>query len=158
MYHFISGYTAKVAGTEMGVTRAGGDVLGLLRRGVPRLASQPATPSCSPRSCVKHGAKAWLVNTGWTGGPYGTGRRMSLPHTRAIIDAIHSGALDGELSPPDPIFRLSVPKRVPGCPDEILRPDLAWGDASAYERTARQLVEKFERNYASFLQQEAGGA
>jgi phosphoenolpyruvate carboxykinase (ATP) len=97
-----------------------------------------------------HSAQAWLINTGWSGGAYGTGSRIALAHTRAIIDAIHDGALHDCRTQEDPIFGLSVPERVPDVPDEILMPKNTWADPVAYQRTAEKLARLFEQNFRQY--------
>ena len=97
-----------------------------------------------------HSAEAWLVNTGWTGGSYGSGSRIKLAHTRAIIDAIHSGELAKAPTQSEPAFGLSIPTACPGVPSEILAPKGAWRDKAAYDATAAQLAELFRKNFASY--------
>ena len=128
MYHFLSGYTAKVAGTEVGVFGAPGHLLGLLRRRVPGPGIRSVMPRCSPSSIERHGARAWLINTGWTGGPHGVGSRIKLAHTRAIIDAIHDGSLQVAPTREDPIFGLHVPTFCPGMPATMAIPRNTWPD------------------------------
>ena len=133
MYHFISGYTAKVAGTEDRGERAEGDVLALLRRAVPGLASGQVRRAAG-RAARTHEAQTWLVNTGWTGGRYGVGSRMKLSYTRAIIDAIHSGDLADAETTRIPLFGLAVPTvpgraagdPVPRTPGRTRRPTTSW--------------------------------
>ena len=98
----------------------------------------------------QHGARVWLVNTGWGGGAYGTGKRISLKHTRAIIDAIHGGALAKAKTESDPNFGFDVPNECPGVPRNILRPRGAWADASAYDATARKLADLFRENFKKY--------
>ena len=152
MYHFISGYTAKVAGTEMGVTEPEATFSSCF--GAPFLVWHPTRyAELLADKIRKHGAKTWLVNTGWTGGAYGTGKRMSLPHTRAIIDAIHSGELaDAELVT-DPIFGFGIPSKCPGVPDHVLQPRRTWADPNAYDQTARTLAGLFQANFAKYASQ-----
>jgi phosphoenolpyruvate carboxykinase (ATP) len=146
MYHFTNGYTAKVAGTEVGVSEPEATFSACFGAAfLPRHPSRYA--ELLGRKLERHGAAAWLVNTGWTGGPYGVGRRISIAHTRAIIDAIHAGDLDAELHEPDRFFGLAVPKRVPGCPDDLLVPERTWAEKDAYERAAKRLVALFEENH-----------
>jgi phosphoenolpyruvate carboxykinase (ATP) len=99
---------------------------------------------------ARDGADCWLVNTGWTGGAYGTGKRMSIQHTRALLRA----ALDGSLAKvefvKDPFFGLMIPKSLPGVPAEVLNPRETWADKAAYDRTAKELVARFEQNFESF--------
>jgi phosphoenolpyruvate carboxykinase (ATP) len=99
---------------------------------------------------ARHDVKVWLVNTGWSGGPYGVGRRISIAHTRAIIRAALSGALDTADYVTDPIFNLAVPAHVPGAPDEVLTPRRTWADPAAYDAQARRLAGMFTANFAAF--------
>jgi len=147
MYHFVNGYTAKVAGTEMGVKTPEATFSACF--GAAFLARHPSRYAALLKEKLeRHGARAWLVNTGWSGGVAGVGARMSLPHTRAIIDAIHAGALESDYHEPDSFFGLRSPKRVPGCPSELLRPVRVWSSEAEYERAAKELVAKFEANHA----------
>ncbi|MEZ5988327.1 MAG: phosphoenolpyruvate carboxykinase (ATP) [Planctomycetota bacterium] len=146
MYHFISGYTAKVAGTEVGVTEPEATFSACF--GAAFMVWHPAKyAELLAERMERHGATAWLVNTGWTGGPYGTGKRMSLPHTRAIIDAIHAGELDGAPTVEDPIFGVHIPQACPGVPAEVLNPRNTWKDAAAYDAKARELAALFAKNF-----------
>jgi phosphoenolpyruvate carboxykinase (ATP) len=99
----------------------------------------------------------WLVNTGWTGGPYGEGRRIKLAHTRRMVRAALSGELDDVATVEDPVFGLAVPKSVPGVPDELLRPRGTWADRAAYDAKAHQLAEMFARNFEQFADGVADG-
>ena len=149
MYHFISGYTAKVAGTEMGVTEPKATFSACF--GAAFLVWPPTKyAEMLAEKMREHGSKAWLVNTGWTGGAYGTGNRISLKHTRAIIDAIHDGALNDVPTTADPKFGVHVPATCPGVPSELLTPSETWADAAAFETTANKLVKLFEDNFAQF--------
>ncbi|MBX2799229.1 MAG: phosphoenolpyruvate carboxykinase (ATP) [Myxococcales bacterium] len=149
MYHFISGYTAKVAGTEMGVTEPEATFSACF--GAPFLVWHPARyAELLAAKLTAHGAQTWLVNTGWTGGPYGVGQRMSIAHTRAIIDGIHSGALAESATVEDPLFGFQVPTSCPGVPDEVLQPKLTWDDGAAYDTTARKLAGLFQENFRQF--------
>jgi phosphoenolpyruvate carboxykinase (ATP) len=98
----------------------------------------------------EHGARCWLVNTGWTGGPYGTGSRMRLSHTRAMIDAALSGALNDAPTRTDPVFGLHVPEKIPGVPDGVLHPRSTWADAAAYDAQASKLAAMFRQNFEKF--------
>ncbi|MDX1594366.1 MAG: phosphoenolpyruvate carboxykinase (ATP), partial [Gammaproteobacteria bacterium] len=152
MYHFISGYTAKVAGTEMGVTEPQATFSSCF--GAPFLVWHPTKYAELLAERIRTtGAKVWLVNTGWTGGPYGVGKRMSIAHTRAIIDAIHSGALDDVETVADPVFGVAVPVSCPGVPDEVLVPRNAWDDKDAYDAQAKHLAGLFHANFAKFADQ-----
>ncbi len=149
MYHFISGYTAKVAGTEMGVTEPEATFSACF--GAPFLVWHPARyAELLAEKIERHGASTWLVNTGWTGGAYGTGSRMSLPHTRAIIDAIHSGALAEAPTRIDPVFGFEVPTSCPGVPDALLDPRSTWSDPAAYDAMAKKLAALFIENFSTF--------
>src|SRR5690606_30447073 len=134
MYHFISGYTAKVAGTEVGVTEPQATFSACF--GAPFLVWHPTKyAEMLAEKLQKHNAQTWLVNPGWTGGSYGVGKRMSLPHTRAIIDAIHSGELAKAETIEDPLFGLQIPTKVPGVPSEVLIPKNTWADKAAFDNT-----------------------
>ena len=149
MYHFISGYTAKVAGTEMGVKDPEATFSACF--GAAFMVWHPAKYAELLAERIRaSGANAWLVNTGWTGGPHGVGKRMSLRHTRAIIDAIHDGSLDKVATVTDPIFGLHVPKECPGVPAEVLVPRNTWADKAAYEKTAKKLAALFHENFKKF--------
>ena len=149
MYHFISGYTAKVAGTEMGIDEPQATFSPCF--GGPFLVWHPTKYAELLAQRVRaHDAQVWLVNTGWTGGAYGTGQRMSLPHTRAIVDAIHAGTLAGVETESDPIFGLAIPKECPGVPTEILQPRNTWADGAAYDDTARKLAVLFRDNFRAY--------
>jgi phosphoenolpyruvate carboxykinase (ATP) len=148
-YHFISGYTAKVAGTEMGVTEPQATFSACF--GAAFLVWHPTKYGDMLAELMrKHGARAWLVNTGWTGGSYGVGHRISLKHTRAIIDAIHSGALDDAPTVKDSFFELEIPSVCPGVPREVLLPWESWTAREEYDKTAAKLVGLFEYNYEQF--------
>ena len=154
MYHFISGYTAKVAGTEMGVTEPQATFSPCF--GGPFLVWHPSKYAELLAAKMKqHNARVWLVNTGWGGGPYGTGKRISLKHTRAIIDAIHSGALKDAKRTVDPVFGFDIVTECPGVPNEILIPREAWGDKTAYDEVAGKLAGLFKENFKSY---EAGAS
>ncbi|MCH8047813.1 MAG: phosphoenolpyruvate carboxykinase (ATP) [Planctomycetes bacterium] len=149
MYHFISGYTAKVAGTEVGVTEPEATFSACF--GAAFLVWHPTKYAEMLAELMrKHHAKAWLVNTGWSGGAYGTGSRMKLAYTRAIIDAIHDGALDDAPMAEDPIFGLSVPTECPHVPSEILIPKQTWDDQAAFEETAKKLAQLFHENFEKY--------
>jgi phosphoenolpyruvate carboxykinase (ATP) len=152
MHHFISGYTAKVAGTEVGVTEPQATFSPCF--GGPFMVWHPTKYAELLAAKMKqHNANVWLVNTGWSGGSYGKGARMKLRFTRAIIDAIHSGVLATAPTQPDPFFGIHVVTQCPEVPNEILIPRNTWADKSAYDETARKLVKLFNDN---FRQYEAG--
>jgi phosphoenolpyruvate carboxykinase (ATP) len=150
MYHFLSGYTARVAGTEKGMGREPQATFSTCF-GAPFLPRRPEVYGTMLAELVrKHGADCWLVNTGWTGGGYGTGKRMSIQHTRALLNAVLDGSLKSAHFERDPFFGLMFPQDVPGIPNEVLNPRLSWADKAAYDRAARDLVARFEKNFASF--------
>lgn len=149
MYHFISGYTAKVAGTEMGVTEPEATFSACF--GAAFMVWHPSKyAELLAEKMEKHGATAWLINTGWTGGAFGVGSRIKLRYTRAIIDAIHNGTLDDAEYVTDPIFGLAVPTSCPNVPDEILIPKNTWSNASAYDLQARKLANLFNNNFEKY--------
>jgi len=149
MYHFISGYTAKVAGTEVGVTEPSATFSACF--GAAFVVWHPTKyAELLAERIRKHGSQAWLVNTGWAGGAYGVGQRMDLKYTRTIIDAIHDGTLTTAPTDTDPIFNLDVPTRCPGVPDHLLVPKNAWADKSAYDQTAQKLASLFNKNFEKF--------
>ncbi len=149
MYHFISGYTAKVAGTEAGVTEPKATFSACF--GSPFLPLPPARyAEMLGERLDEHGSSVWLVNTGWTGGPYGTGRRMKLSHTRSMVSAALSGELDGVEFRTDPVFGVEVPTSVPGVPSEVLDPRGTWDDGDAYDEKARHLARLFRENFDKF--------
>jgi phosphoenolpyruvate carboxykinase (ATP) len=152
MYHFLSGYTAKVAGTERGVTEPQATFSACF--GAPFLPLPPGEyAKMLGERLARHGAQCWLINTGWTGGAYGAGHRMSLAHTRAIIAA----ALDGSLligpTRTDPMFGLVVPTSAPGVPSDVLDPRRTWADGAAYDAQAKKLADMFRANFAAFEDQ-----
>jgi len=149
MYHFISGYTAKVAGTEMGVTEPQATFSPSF--GGPFLVWHPSkNAELLAEKLKKHNARVWLVNTGWGGGAYGTGKRISLKHTRAIIDAIHSGALVDAKTRRDSVFGFDVVTECPNVPAEILIPRNAWTDQAAYDAAAKKLAGLFQKNFEKY--------
>jgi phosphoenolpyruvate carboxykinase (ATP) len=149
MYHFLSGYTAKVAGTEKGVTEPKATFSTCF--GAPFL---PLPPGRYARmlgeKIARHHAKVWLLNTGWTCGPYGTGSRMKIAVTRAMIRALLSGALDGVAYARDPVFNLDVPTTCPDVPPEALSPRMTWPRPDEYDRQAARLAQMFTENFKAF--------
>ena len=148
-YHFISGYTAKVAGTEVGVTEPQATFSPCF--GGPFLVWHPGKyASLLSKKIVGHGVSVWLVNTGWSGGPYGVGRRIKLANTRAILDAIHAGALTHAPTEREPFFGLHV---VTGCPNvsqDILVPKSTWSDPGSYDEAATKLATLFRNNFRAY--------
>jgi phosphoenolpyruvate carboxykinase (ATP) len=146
-YYFLSGYTAKVAGTEKGVTEPQPNFSTCFA--APFLVWPPTTYARMLRERLEqHRSRVWLINTGWTGGAYGTGSRIDIESTRAMVRAALSGDLDNAPTYCDPIFNLAVPERVPGVPDVLLHPRDTWPDPEAYDRQARKLASMFEENFA----------
>ncbi len=149
MYHFISGYTARVAGTEMGVTEPAATFSACF--GAPFLVWHPAKyAELLAEKMKQHKVNVWLINTGWSGGSHGIGARIKLKFTRAIIDAIHDGTLASAPTQPDPIFGLHVVTRVPHVPAEILIPAHAWADKEMFTATAQKLADLFIANFKKF--------
>ena len=149
MYHFLSGYTAKVAGTEAGVTEP--QVTFSTCFGAPFMALNPAVyADLLGKKIAQHKSRVWLVNTGWSGGPYGVGSRMKLPYTRAMIEAALSGQLNDVAYTADPIFGVEVPPSCPGVPAAVLNPKSTWKDAGAYDTQARELARRFMTNFEKF--------
>ena len=149
MYHFLSGYTAKVAGTERGVTEPSATFSSCF--GAPFLPLHPGVyAKMLGEKIAKHGAKVWLVNTGWTGGAYGAGSRMKLAHTRAMVTAALSGALDGGSFRTEPVFGFEVPTGLAGVPTEVLDPRGTWKDGAAYDAQAAKLAAMFKENFRAF--------
>lgn len=152
MYHFISGYTAKVAGTEMGVTEPSATFSACF--GAAFLVWHPTKyAELLAAKINRHQTNVWLLNTGWSGGAYGTGKRMSLGVTRAIIDAIHSGQLAQQPFARDPIFGLEVPQSCPNVDSKILQPRATWASAAQYDATAQKLSALFRQNFKKFEDQ-----
>lgn len=149
MYHFISGYTAKVAGTEMGVTEPQATFSACF--GAAFMVWHPTKyAELLSQKIKEHGSQAWLVNTGWSGGGYGKGKRLSLKFTRAIVDAINQGHLHQLETFKDKLFGFEVPTSCPGVPNEILNPRNTWEDKGAYDTTARKLADLFKNNFKKF--------
>lgn len=149
MYHFISGYTAKVAGTEEGVTEPSTTFSACF--GAPFLVWHPGKyADLLAEKMRQHKVDVWLVNTGWTGGSHGSGHRIKLAHTRAIIEAIHNGVLSHAPTEVDPYFGIAAVTHVPHVPSELLLPVKAWKNQEAYRATARKLVGAFIDNFKKF--------
>ena len=152
MYHFISGYTAKVAGTEMGVTEPSATFSACF--GAAFLVWHPTKyAELLAEKINRHQTNVWLLNTGWSGGAYGTGKRMSLGVTRAIIDAIHNGQLADQPFSRDAIFGIDVPQTCPGVDAKILQPRATWASGSQYDATAQKLSALFRQNFKKFEDQ-----
>jgi phosphoenolpyruvate carboxykinase (ATP) len=150
MYHFLSGYTAQVAGTEKGLGKEPKATFSTCFAH-PFLPRRPEVYGQMFADLIdRYGATCWLVNTGWSGGQFGVGERMAIKHTRALL----RGALDGSLTKmefhKEPFFGLAIPAHVPGIPDEVLDPRQSWADKAAYDKMARDLIARFEENFASY--------
>src|SRR3954451_5727799 len=149
MYHFLSGYTAKLAGTERGVKEPQPSFSTCF--GAPFMPLRPKVyAEMLGRRMQEHGSQCWLVNTGWFGGPYGVGSRMKLPYTRAMVNAAIEGKLNDVEFETDPAFGLTVPKSVPGVPSEFLHARDAWKDTAAYDKAAADLAARFAKNFEKF--------
>jgi len=149
MYHFISGYTAKVAGTERGVTEPQATFSACF--GSPFLPLHPTVyAELLADKIRKHDANVWLVNTGWTGGEYGVGHRMKLPHTRQMLSEAIAGNLDNGEFATEKVFGLSIPKKIKDVPSEILNPRNSWSDKEAYDAKANKLAKMFVDNFEEF--------
>jgi phosphoenolpyruvate carboxykinase (ATP) len=155
MYHFLSGYTAKLAGTEAG----------LGSEPVPEFSACFGSPflPLAPRVYAEllgerlkqHQVNCWLVNTGWSGGKFGVGKRMSIKISRALVHAALNGELQESEFVTEPAFGLHIPVSCPGVPTEVLNPRNAWADKAAYDRTAAELAARFEANFRQFDAAEA---
>jgi phosphoenolpyruvate carboxykinase (ATP) len=149
MYHFLSGYTAKVAGTEKGIKEP--EAAFSTCFGAPFMVLHPGVyADLLGKKMGQHDAACWLVNTGWSGGPYGVGQRMKISHTRAMIRAILSGQLADVETKADPIFGVGVPVSCPDVPGNVLQPRNTWSDKEAYDRQARDLARRFNENFKKY--------
>jgi phosphoenolpyruvate carboxykinase (ATP) len=149
MYHFLSGYTAKVAGTERGVNEPSATFSTCF--GAPFMALSPTVYADLLRDKItRHRVNVWLVNTGWSGGAYGVGQRMKIAHTRALVHAALSGAIDQVTTAADPSFGFAVPTACPDVPAEVLWPRNTWRDPAAYDRQARKLARMFAENFTAY--------
>ena len=149
MYHFLSGFTSKLAGTERGVTEP--EPVFSTCFGSPFL-PLPATVYAEMlgQKIDEHGAQVFLVNTGWTGGEYGTGSRMKLSYTRTMVRAAIEGKLNNVETTQDAVFGLHIPTAIEGVPSEILNPRDAWADRASYDKKAAELAELFNNNFKKF--------
>ncbi len=151
-YHFLSGYTAKVAGTERGVTEPTATFSTCF--GAPFMVHHPTVyAKMLGERLAKHGVQCWLVNTGWTGGPYGVGSRMKIAYTRSMVNAAIEGRLNSVAYETEPFFGLSIPASVPDVPTDVLNPRNAWFDKAAYDEQARKLMALFAENFKKFASQ-----
>jgi phosphoenolpyruvate carboxykinase (ATP) len=152
MYHFMSGYTAKVAGTERGVTEPQATFSACF--GAPFMPLHPGVyAGLLGERLRRHEATTWLVNTGWTGGPYGVGHRISIAYSRAVVRAALSGALDSVEFDTDPVFGFQVPRTCPEVPAEVLDPARTWADPAGHRRAAERLAQRFIANFEKFAAQ-----
>ena len=150
MYYFLSGYTSKLAGTERGLGDKPQATFSTCF-GAPFLPLKPTVyAELLSKKLTEHGTQVWLLNTGWSGGAFGTGHRIALPLTRAMISAVLSGTLDQASTHTHPIFGVEIPNEVPGVPREILNPELSWSDQSAYHEEAASLAKQFARNFEKY--------
>ncbi len=150
VYHFISGYTSKIAGTEVGLGIEP-EITFSACFGAPFIVRHPFEyADMLRRRMERHGATCWLVNTGWVGGPFGVGRRISIRHTRALLDAALAGTLDEVEYRRDRLFGFEVPRSCPGVPDEVLDPSSSWGDREAYWRRYDALAARYIENFKLF--------
>jgi phosphoenolpyruvate carboxykinase (ATP) len=149
MYHFLSGYTAKVAGTERGITEPQATFSTCF--GAPFMALNPNVYArLLGEKMAKHNVRAYLINTGWSGGPFGVGHRIELAYTRAMVTAALTGALDEVPTRRGPVFGFEVPLKCPGVPDDVLRPRNTWTDKAAYDEQAKKLAAMFNANFEQF--------
>jgi phosphoenolpyruvate carboxykinase (ATP) len=149
LYQFLSGFTAKLAGTERGVTEPQATFSTCF--GAPFMVHHPSVyAELLGRKIREHGVKCWLVNTGWSGGPYGVGQRMSIQYTRAMIRAALNGELANVPTRVDPVFGLAVPQECPGVPSQVLNPRDTWADPAAYDAKAQQLAKMFNDNFQKY--------
>jgi phosphoenolpyruvate carboxykinase (ATP) len=155
MYHFISGYTAKIAGTERGVTEPQATFSAVF--GAVFIPLHPTVyAELLAEKIKKHNSAVWLVNTGWTGGPYGVGNRMKLKYTRRMVNAALAGELDDVEFVEEPFFGLMIPTTVPDVPDELLNPRSTWADKDAYDEKAKALAAMFKQNFEQFADRASG--
>lgn len=149
MYHFLSGYTAKVAGTEKGIKEPEATFSTCF--GAPFMVLHPGVyANLLGQQMARHNAACWLINTGWSGGPYGVGNRMKIGYTRAMIRAILNGSLAQIETAPDPIFGVNIPVSCPDVPVEVLQPRNTWQDKDAYDRQAHDLARRFNENFKKY--------
>lgn len=148
-YHFISGYTSKVAGTEQGIKEPVAAFSACF--GAPFMPRPAAVyAKLLTERLQQHNVSVYLINTGWQGGPYGVGKRISIPHTRSMVTAALNGSLDNQAFIPHPVFNILVPQACPGVPSEMLNPRSQWVDQAAYDRKANELAQMFVNNFEHF--------
>jgi phosphoenolpyruvate carboxykinase (ATP) len=150
MYHFLSGYTARVAGTEKGLGNEPEATFSTCF-GAPFMPRHPSVyADLLGKMIAKHGVNCWLVNTGWSGGAYGVGERMKIAHTRAMVRSALDGSLAQVPTTPDPNFGLAIPEACPEVPGDVLNPKSTWSDKTAYDQMAREVAARFEKNFGQF--------
>jgi phosphoenolpyruvate carboxykinase (ATP) len=150
LYHFISGYSAKVAGTEIGLGKDPEATFSTCF-GAPFMMQPPSVyANLLGEKIRKHKSSCWLLNTGWTGGPFGVGKRMNIGHTRTLLRAALSGKLDHAKTTVEPVFGLTVPLSCTGVPPEVMLPRETWADKSAYDAKAKELAQRFKTNFEQF--------
>lgn len=150
LYQFVSGYTSKIAGTEVGLA-AEPEITFSACFGAPFMVHHPFIYSeLLRRKIERYGVKCWLVNTGWVGGPYGIGKRISIKHTRNLLQAAISGTLDSTKFYKDPVFNFEVPTECPGVPENILKPWSSWANRSEYDQKYRDLALRYVQNFSKF--------
>ena len=152
LYQFISGYTSKIAGTEVGLGKEP-EITFSACFGGPFMVHHPYKyAELLKRKIERYEVKCWLVNTGWVGGPYGVGKRISIRHTRALLNAALIGKLDGVIYKQDPVFGFEVPVSCPDVPDEVLEPSSSWPDRKEYDKKYKQLAQRFSENFGKFTE------
>ena len=153
-YYFVNGYTSKLAGTEAGVKEPTPNFSACF--GGPFMPREPMAYAAMLADKLKqHGSAVWLINTGWTGGPYGVGSRFKLSYTRAILSAVLDGSLANAKYVEHPVFGLQMPTTVPGVPTEVLDPRNTWADKAAYDAKAKDLAARFRANDAKYTLSDA---
>jgi len=146
MYHFVTGFTSKLAGTERGVTEPQPTFSTLFGEPFMPLPAEKYASMLGER-LDKYNTKVYLVNTGWTGGPYGVGSRMKLKYTRAMVTAALNGTIEKTEFVHDDVFNVDIPKEIPDCPSDILNPKDTWADKAAYDAQAKKLAQMFKENF-----------
>ncbi len=151
MYHFLSGYTAKVAGTERGIKEPQATFSTCF--GGPFMVHHPMVyAQLLGEKIRKHSAQCWLVNTGWTGGPYGVGKRIKISYTRAMVEALLNGTLDHAAFETDPVFGFQAIQSCPEVPAEVLNPRNTWTDPLAYDQQLQKLAGLFAKNFEKYTE------
>jgi phosphoenolpyruvate carboxykinase (ATP) len=153
LYQFISGYTSKVGGTEVGLSKEP-EITFSTCFGAPFMVHHPSRYAELLKGKIeRYGVKCWLVNTGWVGGAFGVGKRISIKHTRALLNAALTGQLNDVQYKTDPVFGFEVPTTCPSVPDEILEPSASWASKEEYDNKYKQLAQRFVENFKKFEDQ-----